>query len=448
MRLIDFNKLIFWTPMIILLAFFAFAIIKLTIASPAVPNPGHSYSEVEFPSGIVFTPAGQLGIGATTPSSLLHINRSSDAIADISLSRSGSGNIWGLYRYGSSGSDRFCIGIFGTNEPFCITTAGSVGIGTTNPGNYKLNVIGDINASWVNVTRGIRFPDGSLQTTAGGGGGGGLAIFGDGSDGPGVISSNYFLPRDMFYSSLTVNSGATLNTNGYRIFVRGTLTNNGVISRVGNPGQNGNFGASASGGAALSNATSSLGGSEAGGYAQLLSAINGGSLGNSLGGTGGYGGSGSGSSGGGGGVASAPTALQGGYRSLPSASVLRLVSAPWAFVAGGGGGGGGGSSAVPGPIYVSGGGGGSGGGVMVISANVIVNNGAIQANGGAGGNAYAGGNPGGGGGGGGGVIVLIYNSYSGTGTKTVTGGAGGTGFGTGTNGLTGYAGTLIEIPNA
>jgi len=54
-------------------------------------------------------------------------------------------------------------------------------------------------------------------------------IFGNGIDGTVVISTNTFLSRDMYYVNLTVNSGITLFTNGFRIFVNGTLTNSGTV---------------------------------------------------------------------------------------------------------------------------------------------------------------------------------------------------------------------------
>lgn len=54
-------------------------------------------------------------------------------------------------------------------------------------------------------------------------------IFGNGSDGNVTISTNTSLSRDMYYNTLTVNSSITLFTNGFRIFVSGTLTNNGTI---------------------------------------------------------------------------------------------------------------------------------------------------------------------------------------------------------------------------
>lgn len=59
---------------------------------------------------------------------------------------------------------------------------------------------------------------------------GGDAIFGEGTDGPVTISSGTtFLTKDMYYTNLTVDSGATLFTNGFRVFVNGTFTNNGTV---------------------------------------------------------------------------------------------------------------------------------------------------------------------------------------------------------------------------
>ena len=54
-------------------------------------------------------------------------------------------------------------------------------------------------------------------------------LFGNGVDGTVVIATNTFLSRDMYYSALTVSASVTLFTNGFRVFVRNTLTNNGTI---------------------------------------------------------------------------------------------------------------------------------------------------------------------------------------------------------------------------
>lgn len=54
-------------------------------------------------------------------------------------------------------------------------------------------------------------------------------IYGPGTDGDGVIASSTYMQRDMYYNNLTINSGAHLNTNGFRLFVKGTLTINGSV---------------------------------------------------------------------------------------------------------------------------------------------------------------------------------------------------------------------------
>jgi hypothetical protein len=66
-------------------------------------------------------------------------------------------------------------------------------------------------------------------------------IFGDGSDGDVTISADTTLSSDMYYNNLTINTTKILNTGGYRIFVKETLTINGTgkIIRNGNTGGNG-----------------------------------------------------------------------------------------------------------------------------------------------------------------------------------------------------------------
>ena len=72
-------------------------------------------------------------------------------------------------------------------------------------------------------------------------------FFGDGSDGDVTISADTSLSRDMYYNNLTVSTGYTLNPNGYRIFVKGTLTiqSGAKISRSGNDGTAGGAGTDA-----------------------------------------------------------------------------------------------------------------------------------------------------------------------------------------------------------
>lgn len=55
------------------------------------------------------------------------------------------------------------------------------------------------------------------------------SVYGFGTDGNVVIASNTSLSRDMYYNNLTINVGSHLNTNGYKVFVRGTLAVNGSI---------------------------------------------------------------------------------------------------------------------------------------------------------------------------------------------------------------------------
>ena len=54
-------------------------------------------------------------------------------------------------------------------------------------------------------------------------------VYGSGTDGDVTITGTTVLAEDMYYNNLTVNSGINLVTNGFRVFVKETLTNNGVI---------------------------------------------------------------------------------------------------------------------------------------------------------------------------------------------------------------------------
>ena len=82
-------------------------------------------------------------------------------------------------------------------------------------------------------------------------------IFGNGSDGDLTISSSSqttstwisggVLQRDIYANNLTISASVVCYTNGYRIFVRNTLTLSGSGIRLINNGQNGNNGNAASG---------------------------------------------------------------------------------------------------------------------------------------------------------------------------------------------------------
>lgn len=297
--------------------------------------------------------------------------------------------------------------------------------------------------------------------------GGGAAVYGDGSDGTIILDgttdytsfstrsgSTYTLTRDVLAQDLTVQTGVTLRTAGYRVFVRGTLTNQGTISHDGGNGGNGTASAGGAAGSGAVGGTTSNGAtnggaggtpsSGAGGSAPNASAMtaSGATTSGSVGGTGGAGGTATGA-GGSGGNATLPAEGR-AVRSYPFAVMCMYPAPGSSFLvrpgAGAGGGGGGAASSS------GGGGGGGGGGVVVIVARYLVNHGTISARGGAGGNAHTSGNGAGGGGGGGGAVVLAYESKSGGGTVTVAGGAGGSGTGTGQNGQAGGSGMVIELP--
>lgn len=268
-----------------------------------------------------------------------------------------------------------------------------------------------------------------------------INIFGTGADGVGTISGNTTLTRDMHYSNLTVNSTFSLDTAGYRVYVSGTLTNNGTIKN------NGSAGSTSSGGAG--GLSGSLGGGKNG--------ATGPSNGTSYGGAGG----------GGGGIvwiAAKTIAVEGtieakggagangsntGGSTNNSVGSAGTSSAKTLITTGTGGAGGQGSSSA----------GGSGGTVTVTTVDtlsplfmtlqldltsfVALTGGA---GGGSGGYDVPGGGSGGGGGGQGGVIFEMYQTLTTSGTKTVTGGAGGTGAGSGaTAGASGSSGRVLTL---
>jgi hypothetical protein len=300
-------------------------------------------------------------------------------------------------------------------------------------------------------------------------------IFGDGSDSDVTISVDTNLTVDKFYNNLTINSGKTLNPSGFRIFVKGTLTNNGTIARNGIAGSGttgGDVLASGSLYGALVGANGGAGGEHWGNYTGQIG-FTGASLAKGLGSNGSSGGAGGAGAwaAGGAGVGGSVTgtvynyprnsvAAYMLYDGLPAGDIIKSNAA-----AGGGGGGGHGNGGGHGG---NGGGAGSGGGIVEIFARTLVNNGSIEAKGGAGadgtvgenysslGNHGGSGGGGGGGGGNGGIIILIYASKTGAGTTDITAGAKGIGgiggqdyygdYGaTGSDGVIGTVGKLIEL---
>jgi len=105
----------------------------------------------------------------------------------------------------------------------------------------------------------------------------------------------------MYYENLTINSGIVLNTNGYKIFVRNVLKNNGTIRNNGSDGNGINGGNGALKGSLEGGSNGGKGGIS--GYVEGDNGLN--SF-NSLGGAGGKGGGGQGTFGGQGGTVQQP----------------------------------------------------------------------------------------------------------------------------------------------
>lgn len=93
---------------------------------------------------------------------------------------------------------------------------------------------------------------------------GGEEVYGFGQDGDVTISSSTSLTRDMYYNDLTINSSCDLDTNGYKIFVKGTLTFTDATSRIGRFSNKSNAGTLKGGSAAGTDSTDTLGGRSAG----------------------------------------------------------------------------------------------------------------------------------------------------------------------------------------
>ena len=301
-------------------------------------------------------------------------------------------------------------------------------------------------------------------------------IYGDGSDNDLTVSSNTTLTADAYYDNLTINTGITLNPNGYKIFVSGVLTfvGTGKIIANGGDGVDGLDGSAGYlGGAAGARANtegtlpeSGLAGSGGNGGHRTGTQTAGENGGNGQSferscnadsPVSGAGGTGLSTAGTAGAVGANTETRQNplstlndiyGMMSYSTDTYARLSSA---CSSGGGGGGAYGNS------YSGGGGGGAGapgGIVMIFAKNIVTVDGNVyaEANGGDGGDGGDGqvdnsSNPAPGGGGGaggahGGVVFVIYSIKTGTGTTSTTAGTGGTGGigGTNTFGADGGAG--------
>ena len=85
--------------------------------------------------------SGSVGINTTSPVGLLNLLTSTGYSSNAAnITNQGTGNSFVVEDAS------------GDTTPFVIDNAGSIGIGTTSLGNYKLNVIGGINGTWLNAT--------------------------------------------------------------------------------------------------------------------------------------------------------------------------------------------------------------------------------------------------------------------------------------------------------
>jgi hypothetical protein len=288
-------------------------------------------------------------------------------------------------------------------------------------------------------------------------------LFGNGADGNVTIAANVALEqRDIYYDTLTVNTGVVVTESGIRIFAKTSITLSGTGKIHANGTDVAAVGASAGGLGAIQTVRSVPGGTD-GGTSTVASAAAGGNInagggspaGMPLGGQGGAGGNGSG--GVGGGPGGGPVAVN--QIVTPPNDVLTAIMGPLAplmfiiadidpanprFISayaycGGSGGGAGGWSAGK-----AGGAGAGAAGVLFIYAALVLGTGFLEAKGGKGGDGDPTGNTGGGGGGGGGAIVLVTKLLSGGVTVSVAGGLGGVKGGTGMNGSAGQNGNLFQ----
>lgn len=305
-------------------------------------------------------------------------------------------------------------------------------------------------------------------------------IFGDGQDGDVTVTTVITLSRDMYYHNLTISGSGQIQTNGWRVFVSGTLDvsaagASAIYCTTDSGNVNGGSAISTAGAAGAVSAPrtihtcpGSIGLTSGGTGASGTSTANGsqaaatGSASNGVGGTSGEGGAGGAGGGTTGGASRSATAV------TTNLINNKLTEYPWwvqvnsgfTSITGGQsgpGGSSGGGGTTPSATGGGGGGGGAGGPCVFVAARTINRSGSTAAscinangtNGGTGFSTTASGNSGGGGGGaggGGGWLYFVYRFLTGSaGTNWVAanggqGGAGGNGHGTGLGGNSGGGG--------
>jgi len=259
-------------------------------------------------------------------------------------------------------------------------------------------------------------------------------MFGSGTDGDVIINGTRSLTKTMNYNNLTISSKATLNTNGFAIYVRNQLILDGTVQNHGHDAIG-----SVGGSGAISNC---LGGGTLGGdgTSQWYGGNGGGISADGNGNVGGVGGSYGPYLGGQPGPISPIPNFEGGPYIMSIYPYVALGRTTYGDMIHGGTGGGGGG-AGEGSI---GGGGGGGAGLICISARNITGSGLISVRGGNG-SKGSGSDAGGGAGGGAGVVGIVSLNDVKLGTSIrfdISGGKGADGIGNGEKGHDGESGSL------
>lgn len=279
------------------------------------------------------------------------------------------------------------------------------------------------------------YGDGSTTTSGGTTMDGSAVVYGITPTG----GNTYTATGNLLCTSLTVNSGITLNMANYILFCSVSLTNNGKIHCNANAPSGGSAAAAING--SFQTAASFAGATSTSPTGTVGSSASGGLFG----------------AGGGGGLNNGTQAADGTNGTQSQALLAALRSGQWQFPGSsfpsaftfGTGSTGGGKGQGDG-TNMSGASGQTGGALVVAAKALAVGaSGTFEAKGSSGA-AAAGGTSGGGGGGGGGAVLVYFDSTSGTalsvgGNVLVTAGSGGAGSTTGGNGRSGLDGTAFLI---
>jgi hypothetical protein len=128
------------------------------------------------PESMRIASTGSVGIGTTNPETKLHLNATGGVIVRITGGSSNYDRIdfgdaadadrgWIYY---DNANDYFSFRTNAVNDRFYIGSDGNVGIGTTNPGSYKLNVNGNgYIGTQLNIGTGLTTPAFTMVTGAG-----------------------------------------------------------------------------------------------------------------------------------------------------------------------------------------------------------------------------------------------------------------------------------------